>query len=188
MASGAWRTASSESRKWPPESAPAPVKFFVFHSLLAIVHCSISSAAWAGDESVVHTKHNLSVSGPGTVRAVEEAEVCIFCHAPHNASPAIPMWNRHNPTAYYRIYRSSTMEARVDQPGGSSKMCLSCHDGSIALGLVLSRDPTRPIVMNQPFVPSGPSNLTNDLSDDHPIGFRYDRQLSNRDRQLRSPW
>jgi predicted CXXCH cytochrome family protein len=147
----------------------------------------VAARAFAGDESVVHTKHNLSASGPGTVRAASEEQVCIFCHAPHNASPAIPMWNRHNPTAYYRIYRSSTMDARVDQPGGPSKMCLSCHDGSIALGLVISRSPTDPIVMNQPFIPSGPSNLTNDLSDDHPIGFRFDRQLSNRDRQLRSP-
>ena len=29
------------------------------------------------------------------------------------------------------------------------------------------------------------ANLTSDLSDDHPIGFRYDRALSNRDAQLR---
>lgn len=139
------------------------------------------------DPSVLNSKHDLSVLGPGPVRAINEGEVCIFCHAPHSASPAIPLWNRYNPTAYYRIYNSSTTDARIDQPGGPSKMCLSCHDGSIALGLVLSRPTTDPIPMNQPFMPSGPSNLTNDLSDDHPIGFRYDRQLSNRDRQIRSP-
>lgn len=154
-------------------------------SLAAILLAILCSAA--GDESVVHTAHNLSASGPGTIRATDEDEVCIFCHAPHNASPAVPLWNRHNPTTYYRIYNSSTTDARIDQPGGPSKMCLSCHDGSIALGLVLSRPPTDQINMNQPFMPSGPSNLTNDLSDDHPIGFRYDRQLSNRDHQIRSP-
>ena len=139
------------------------------------------------DESVVLSPHNLSATGRGTVRALNESEVCIFCHTPHNADPQAPLWNRHNPTTYYRIYSSSTLDARVDQPGGPSKMCLSCHDGSIALGLVLSRPPTEPIEMNQPFMPTGPSNLTNDLSDDHPIGFRFDRQLSNRDHQLRSP-
>jgi predicted CXXCH cytochrome family protein len=147
----------------------------------------LTAGSAPADESVVHSKHDLSVFGPGPVRAVNEGEVCIFCHAPHNASPQAPLWNRHNPTAYYRIYSSSTTDARIDQPGGPSKMCLSCHDGSIALGLVLSRPPTDPIPMNQPFLPSGPANLTNDLSDDHPIGFRYDRQLANRDRQLRSP-
>ncbi|MBI5764447.1 MAG: hypothetical protein HZA51_13070 [Planctomycetes bacterium] len=139
------------------------------------------------DDTVVNSKHDLSTFGPGNVRAINEGEVCIFCHAPHNASPQAPLWNRYNPTTYYRIYNSSTTDARIDQPGGPSKMCLSCHDGSIAIGLVLNRPPTDPIAMTQPFMPTGPSNLTNDLSDDHPIGFRYDRQLSNRDHQIRSP-
>ena len=139
------------------------------------------------DDSVLNSKHNLSASGPGSVRALTESEVCVFCHAPHNTDPATPLWNRHNPTTYYRIYQSSTTDARIDQPGGASKMCLSCHDGSIALGLVKNRPATHPIAMNQTFMPSGTSNLTNDLSDDHPIGFRYDRQLSNRDHQIRSP-
>ncbi|RIK63313.1 MAG: hypothetical protein DCC65_16110 [Planctomycetota bacterium] len=147
----------------------------------------LAACAARGDESVVLSPHNLSTSGRGSVRAANESEVCIFCHAPHNADPQAPLWNRYNPTTYYRIYSSSTTDARIDQPGGPSKMCLSCHDGSIALGLVLSRPMTDPIAMNQPFMPTGPSNLTNDLSDDHPIGFRYDRQLSNRDPQLRSP-
>jgi predicted CXXCH cytochrome family protein len=139
------------------------------------------------DDRVVNSKHDLSVLGPGPIRAVEEDEVCIFCHTPHNASPAAPLWNRYNPTTYYRIYRSPTMEARVDQPGPASKLCLSCHDGSLALGLTLDRPLTDPILMTHPYMPSGPSNLTNDLSDDHPIGFRFDRALSNRDRQLRPP-
>ncbi len=138
-------------------------------------------------EGILHSPHDLSVDGPGMVRATAESRVCIFCHAPHNTSPAAPLWNRHNPTTHYRIYQSSTTDARIDQPGGSSKMCLSCHDGSIALGLVLSREAGDPIPMTQTFMPSGPANLTNDLSDDHPIGLRFDRALSNRDSQLHSP-
>lgn len=137
------------------------------------------------DDSIVNSKHDLSSSGPGPVRALNESEVCIFCHAPHNASPAAPLWNRSNPQTHYRIYQSSTIDARIDQPSGSSKLCLSCHDGSIAIGLVNSRE--TPIPMSHNFMPTGPSDLTNDLSDDHPIGLRFDRQLANRDRQLRSP-
>lgn len=151
-----------------------------------LVGCMAASSALA-DESIVLSPHNLSATGRGTIRALNEGEICIFCHTPHNADPQAPLWNRYNPTTYYRIYSSSMTDARIDQPGGPSKLCLSCHDGSIALGLVLSRPATDPIELNQTFMPSGPSNLTNDLSDDHPIGFRYDRQLSNRDHQLRSP-
>lgn len=139
----------------------------------------------AADDRILNSKHDLSVTGPGLIRATDESQVCIFCHTPHNSSPAAPLWNRYTPESYYRIYRSSTLDARVDQPSGSSKLCLSCHDGSIALGMVVSRP--SPIDMTHAFMPTGASNLTNDLSDDHPIGFRFDRALANRDRQLRSP-
>ncbi len=66
-------------------------------------------------------------------------------------------------------------------------MCLGCHDGSMALGNVLSRPADQPIVMTARTIPPGTTDLTNDLSDDHPIGFRYDRALSNADRQIRPP-
>ncbi len=138
-------------------------------------------------QRIANGPHDLSTHGPGPTRAIDEERICIFCHAPHNTQPATPLWNRHNPTTHYRIYRSSTTDARIDQPSGPSKMCLSCHDGSLAIGLVRSQPATDPIVVNTDTMPPGPTNLTNDLSDDHPIGFRYDRALSNTDRQLRDP-
>lgn len=153
-------------------------------ALLALTNLTALTFA---DESVVNSKHDLSARGPGPIRAVQEGRVCIFCHTPHNAAPQTPLWNRANPRTYYRIYESSTTDARIDQPYGPSKMCLSCHDGSVALGNVLSRPATHPIVMTARTIPPGMADLTNDLSDDHPIGFRYDRALSNADRQIRPP-
>ncbi len=155
-------------------------------ALASVLGIAIANPA-IGDDRVLNSPHDLSAWGPGPIRAIDESRVCIFCHAPHNASPAAPLWNRHNPQTHYRIYRSDTTDARTDQPGPSSKLCLSCHDGSIALGLTLDRDPADPIPMSHTFMPTGPSNLTSDLSDDHPIGFRFDRALSNRDSQLRPP-
>ena len=139
------------------------------------------------DDTIINSKHDLSARGPGPIRAIHENRVCIFCHTPHNADPQTPLWNRVNPRTHYRIYESSTTDARIDQPTGQSKMCLSCHDGSMALGNVLSRPATHPIVMTARTIPPGTTDLTNDLSDDHPIGFRYDRALSNRDHQIRPP-
>ena len=156
----------------------------VILTLTALWLCSGLAAA---DDRVVHSKHDLSMFGPGPVRAIAENQVCVFCHTPHNASPAAPLWNRYSPTTYYRIYRSRTMDARPDQPGPASKLCLSCHDGTIALGLTLDRPITDPIPMSHMYMPTGPTNLTTDLSDDHPIGLRYDRALSNRDPEIRSP-
>lgn len=159
----------------------------MFAILMALLCVLLSASRVSADESVVNSKHDLSTFGPGPARAIDESRVCIFCHVPHNASPAAPLWNRHNPTTHYRIYSSHSLDARIDQPGAASKMCLSCHDGSIALGLTLDRPLTDPIPMTHPYIPSGPSDLTNDLSDDHPIGLRYDRALSNRDPQIRPP-
>ncbi len=143
------------------------------------------AAAAHGTERIANSKHDLSVSSPHPIRAIDEERICVFCHTPHNAEAQSPLWNRHSPTTHYRIYRSSTTEARIDQPSGTSKMCLSCHDGSLAIGLVRSRPATDPIAMTVQTLPPGRANLTNDLSDDHPIGFRYDRALSNVDFQLR---
>ncbi len=158
--------------------------FPLFSFLFSLFSCG--SAALA-DESVVNSKHDLSARGPGSIRAVYETQICIFCHTPHNAAPQTPLWNRENPRTHYRIYQSSTTDARIDQPSGPSKMCLSCHDGSMALGNVLSRPQTHPIVMTARTIPPGTADLTNDLSDDHPIGFRYDRALSNIDPEIRAP-
>ena len=82
-----------------------------------------------------NTKHNLSISGPGPIRAAEESRICIFCHIPHQAISAEPfLWNRSDPAEPYLTYFSTTLTADVGQPTGASRMCLSCHDGTIALG------------------------------------------------------
>ena len=63
----------------------------------------------------------------------------MFCHTPHgaNAAAPTPLWNRELSGATYIPYNSSSIEAvGIGQPGGSSKLCLSCHDGTIAIGSV----------------------------------------------------
>jgi predicted CXXCH cytochrome family protein len=124
-------------------------------------------------QDVSNTPHNLSVSGPGTVKATAEDEICIFCHTPHNASPAAPLWNRADPGRTYTTYTSSTMKVEPGQPSGATRLCLSCHDGTIALGRVLSR-PTDIAVTGGSALPPGRTRLGLDLSDDHPVSFDYE--------------
>jgi len=152
-----------------------------------IVCAMLAPAASAQVESVVNSPHNLSASGPGAVRASTEDQVCIFCHAPHNATPIRPLWNRTTPVDAYSIYTSRALDAEPGQPTGMSKMCLSCHDGTIALGNVASR--STPIQMSGGIttIPSGPGHLGTDLSDDHPISFTYDSALALSDPKLKDP-
>lgn len=144
---------------------------------LWIALCGVLAAmsAFAG---VATSKHNLSVSGPGTIKATAEAQTCIFCHAPHNASPSAPLWNRKSNGSTYIPYTSSTVKALAGQPTGASLACLSCHDGTIALGEVLNRATRIDMAGGTTVMPPGSSNLGTDLSDDHPVSIVYDASLA----------
>ncbi len=141
-----------------------------------------------GLAQISDTKHNLSISGPGPIKSTVEEEICVFCHTPHKARRDIPyLWNRADSTANYTTYESSTLYATVGQPTGASKLCLSCHDGTIALGAVLSRPTEIPFAGGIRFLPEGPSKLGTDLSDDHPVSFVYDENLAASNGELASP-
>ena len=144
----------------------------------------LSPLAQAG---IVTSKHNLSVSGPGAVRASGETQICIFCHAPHNSAPSSPLWNRRNSGGTYTPYTSSTALANPGQPTGASQLCLSCHDGTIALGEVLSRSSVIAMSGGVTAMPVGAGRLGTDLSDDHPISFAYSPTLASASGELVSP-
>lgn len=176
------------------------------------------------------TKHNLSAAadgsgytnptaGAGTVptrniKATSETQICVFCHTPHGAATgATPLWNRklagNGYTQSYVLYDSNTLDAKqvqgsLDQPGGSSKLCLSCHDGTVAVGNVNVLNGISPTPNPQgtstiatsggTTMPTGAGattgftrNLGTDLSNDHPISVSYNDTLANRDGELRSP-
>jgi predicted CXXCH cytochrome family protein len=142
----------------------------------------------ASGASILNSKHNLSVGGPGQIKAAAETRVCIFCHTPHRGRRDIPyLWNRQDQTVNYAPYQSSTLFAIVGQPTGASKLCLSCHDGTIAFGALLSESAEIPFQGGIRFMPPGPSRLGNDLSDDHPVSFLYNADLAGRNRELAGP-
>jgi len=84
------------------------------------------------------SKHDFSRSGPGPIKAVSESDTCKFCHVSHMGAAAA-LGNRpdDHPSKYQR-YASSTLESAPGAPSQSTRMCLSCHDGTIAIGKTLS--------------------------------------------------
>ena len=140
-----------------------------------------------GQQSVLDSLHNLSATGPGEIRAAAEQQVCVFCHTPHRSAAVRPLWNRESSGIPYTVYSSRALDADPGQPTGASKMCLSCHDGSIALGSVLSRDQIIHMAGGITTLPPASANLGTDLSDDHPVSFRYDAALAVRDARLVNP-
>jgi predicted CXXCH cytochrome family protein len=163
------------------------VKAFLNRGFWSTLILGVFGSITALASDIASTKHNLSTSGSGSVIALNESRICVFCHTPHNANPAAQLWNRNEPGATYTPYSSSSMEATPGQPTGSSKLCLSCHDGTIALGEVLSE--SAPIQMHGGVttMPPGRSRLGLILRDDHPISFAYTSALAVADGQLADP-
>jgi predicted CXXCH cytochrome family protein len=144
-------------------------------------------AGWASAD-IANTKHNLSISGPGSIKSTTEQEICVYCHAPHRARTTTGLlWNREDSNATYEQYQSSSLKAIVGQPSGASKLCLSCHDGTIALGALVSRQEEIPFAGGIRFLPDGDAKLGTDLSDDHPVSFPYDESLAIDNGELASP-
>ncbi len=166
---------------------PRSVLFTSFALILAF-----SSGAIA---AIADSKHNLSTSGPGTVIATGETQTCVFCHTPHgaNQSAGAPLWNHALSTATYTPYYSLSLDANPlpGPPGASSKVCLSCHDGTLAVGTVGVLNGKTGVTISMTgtgtngVMPDGAGadtgytrNLGIDLSNDHPISFNYDATLA----------
>ena len=118
-----------------------------------------------------------------------KGQICLPCHAPHNNAEDItdaPLWNHEVTQAVYVTYTSPTLDAgnppgNLDQPGGVSKLCLSCHDGTVAIDAFGGQPGS--IFLS----PDSSENLGTDLSNDHPISFIYDTALAQADGELSDP-
>lgn len=151
--------------------------------MLAALLLGASPAANAQTQ-IANTVHNLTPGGPGQLKETRPTGLCVYCHTPHNANPAIALWNRDLPAVTYRLYTSSTLQAVPNQPTGSSRLCLSCHDGILALSSLRKPPPGEELKLGPM---AGKDLLGTDLSDDHPISFVYDSELAVKRGELVDP-
>ena len=110
-------------------------------------------------------------------------EICRVCHTPHNADTSVtgaPLWNHEVTTSTFTLYSSSTLDAAMAQPGGPSKLCLSCHDGTVAIDNFGGKTNGTNFV-------TGYDLLGVNLSNDHPISFIYNATLATADGDLYDP-
>lgn len=148
-----------------------------------LLACGLAGAAALLAQSasnMVDTKHNLSLTGPGPIQAQRETRICIFCHTPHNAAPDSPLWNREIEPQIYTVYASPTLVAGVlPQPSGPTKLCLTCHDGTVAMGAVLNPPGGIAMAGSDSLPPGSLADFGLDLSGHHPVSFSYLDSLPN---------
>ena len=164
---------------------------------LGVAGITVNGPATAG---IASTKHNLSSTGTGTNKFSGTQAICVFCHTPHGAdtSAAVPLWNRilSSPSSYttYDSLGTSTIDGEIAPVGSVSIACLSCHDGTQAMNVMINApgsggyDPvsgtTLPGSWTGPASSASPVgslnyatpsivNIGTDLTNDHPIGIQY---------------
>lgn len=153
-------------------------------------------AQWPNGSVVTQTVHNLSRTAqvdPMRNFISQYQEACVYCHSPHGGRTERPLWNRVLPTGPYRMYDTRNLSMIADaQPTGTSRLCLSCHDGTIALDDVINQPirhtgPSAPgetikrcaTECHQGGSPEGGFNwekvwFDTDLRTQHPIAIQYD--------------
>jgi len=117
----------------------------------------LSEWAPAGIEGSKHDLSNKAWSG---------GETCGACHSPHSAVPpkAAPLWNANADLT--RTFGSAI--GKTAQPGSSTRMCVRCHDGTVARDTVTGVIKARFINKQHPGLFSAGHGRT-----DHPVGVKY---------------
>jgi len=94
-------------------------------------------------------------------------EICVACHTPHNSDTTValaPLWNHELTQAAFTLYDGTTGV----QATGISRLCLSCHDGTVALDSFGGQTGSTKLLT------TNPKNLGTDLTNDHPVMVTYD--------------
>lgn len=157
----------------------------------------MSVSAMAG---IANTKHNLGSTGSSNTNnnfTANTGEICVFCHTPHGGKSDAPLWNRALSSASdYTAYTSTTMDGSAVLSGSPSLACLSCHDGQQAMDTMINAPSVAGGAYNYNaggsdqgwtftqqgsaagnaggfLVTSPVPNLTQDLSDDHPVAIPF---------------
>jgi hypothetical protein len=145
---------------------------------------------------VLGTMHDMNTRGVAMVNAARGTtsyQTCVYCHAPHTTaavSQLVPLWNHTTSTnTTFTMYtaanaksEASMITGTVDSsPNGVSLACISCHDGSVAIGSVVVAPYGSAAVYTANTSIDANGKLINhnvgvggDFTNDHPISVTYD--------------
>ncbi len=144
--------------------------------IAALVILLSAGVVFAQGNSDVLGSHNMAPSSGSPITG-NLASPCMYCHAPHsgiNGTPGIggtPLWDQKlSSVQSYQQYTSATMVNKTNSLpplGSNSTLCLSCHDGTVALG---TTTPYGQVSMSGSLAGT-PADLGTNLQSTHPFSF-----------------
>jgi predicted CXXCH cytochrome family protein len=150
----------------------SPVMFKRIVGLLALTAMGMFLSGVVSAQTIVGSVHDFSTAGDFN----SGGELCIVCHTPHESDTSVslaPLWNHALTTkADFTLYAGVDLQGTITQPDGISKLCLSCHDGTVALDSFGGTDGTSFIDTAFPGVGAG--IIDGDLNSEHPISITYE--------------
>ncbi len=155
------------------------MKALRFVLVLAVIALAPTMAwAFTPGAGIAGTPHDFSSKGGGV-------GLCTFCHTPHKAISTLLLWNHTLSTNTFKWDVPATTAGtpfptfKGDTYKGPTVKCLSCHDGSVAVGDIAWWLEGKPAVLDNTKHGAGdPANvgLGGNMAGNHPVAMPYPYQ------------
>jgi len=156
----------------------------------AVLVLSVTMGGALAGPGIVNSSHDLRTL---QVAGQTNNQVCIFCHTPHKAADQNLIWNHSLGTGNYsfnapgpsgtpgidKTSQGTTLPASTTAFGtGPTKMCMSCHDGSVAIGSLNNiGDGVTGAIATSPGTLNGQrtqvATATGGMAGNHPVAIPY---------------
>jgi predicted CXXCH cytochrome family protein len=137
--------------------------------LLVFLVCALLTTGLFG--AIANSAHDFSIDVPAWT---PDSRICVACHTPHNSDTTVsdaPLWNHELAVAgAFTPYGNTLAGTVVGAPSSVSLLCLSCHDGVTFIDAFGGASGAQTI---QAWNPATTANLTQDLTNDHPVSVVY---------------
>ena len=153
-------------------------RFGLFCGILSLMQLASLHASAQEYPNLVDTRHDLAIYLRPASADSDNDPRCVFCHAPRSHSLLPGLWNEGQPDHLLVYpYDRPSEQLPAGKPDGSSLMCLGCHDGTIALGDIVSRTES---------AEAARGDTRTNYSDGHPVSLPYGPDVNEDGMALKS--
>lgn len=134
------------------------------------------------------SKHDFTPTGGTPITGVQD--MCLTCHVPHKPKVNVPLWGHTLTTSTFQLYSTNAKysgnntaaydASPSDLVGSRSRLCLSCHDGTVAVAGTTFLNTTDPSwMLYDDGLPVSGGAASVGLKGSHPVAVNYNTVRTN---------